>query len=116
MGFIPPKKVLDNCGAYPNPFNAGTGPWPQGTTRLTYTLTQPCDINIYIFNVAGGLVKQFFFDHTDDATSVWHQVEWNGLNGENRIVSNGTYLMYITADSRIDGVRHDCYFQIGVSR
>jgi hypothetical protein len=122
MGFIPPPKVLDNVGNYPNPFRPGQGDWPEGATRITYTLTEPCDVTIKIFSQPGGLIREFYFDYEDpaggtgDETSIWHEVEWDGKNGEGRLVANGSYVVHIEAASHVDGDVHTAIHLVATSR
>jgi len=85
---------------YPNPFN----PARNQTTSINYYLEEPSDIEIRIYDAFGRLVlaKKYDRSSTDqqaqDATqsggAFW---EWDGKNGEGRVVANGIYFVKIVA-------------------
>ncbi|MBN1596254.1 T9SS type A sorting domain-containing protein [candidate division FCPU426 bacterium] len=85
---------------YPNPFN----PARNQTTLINYFLDEASDVEIRIFDPFGRLVlrREYKKDASDtvaqNAThaggAAW---EWDGKNGEGRVVANGIYLVKLTA-------------------
>ncbi len=119
MGYVPPAKLLDNCGNYPNPFAPGT-PQHQKTT-IIYTLTENASIDIEIFNSAGGLIYNIHFEPGVEGGigadyGKWHEIQWDGFNLENRLLANGAYLARITAESSETGKTGECMWWLTISR
>ena len=75
---IPTRVVLSN---YPNPFN------PE--TTIEYTLKDPGNICLEIYNIRGQKVKTLVKDKLEAGK---HTVIWIGKNDNNKPVSSGIYL------------------------
>lgn len=85
---------------YPNPFN----PAQDQTTSINYYLDSRSNVEIRIYDAFGRLVLSRDLSETagdsisQNATAsggaYW---EWDGRNGESRIVANGIYLVKVTA-------------------
>ena len=72
---------------YPNPFF--------GPTNFTFELTQPADVTIKIYTVAGRLIKVI------DAGAVsagFQQVPWDGLDADGDALANGVYIYKVFAN------------------
>ena len=72
---------------YPNPM--------QEETSFTFTLTQPADVEIKIYTVAGRLVR---FLNVGFSTAGYNIVAWDGLDGDGDRMANGVYLYEATAN------------------
>ena len=70
---------------YPNPFNP--------STTIRFTLPQPTAWGLRIYNVAGGLVREF--NGSDGAGTV--EVVWDGRNQDDGTVASGIYLYRLEA-------------------
>ncbi len=78
----------------PNPFDPRT----QGQAFLSYTLTQNSSVNIYLYNISGGLIWQKQFNAGEEGGRAGlNLAPWNGQNLGGEIVDNGVYLYKITA-------------------
>jgi hypothetical protein len=64
----------------PNPFNSHT--W------INYSLPEPCNVSLDIFNISGGLVRTLF---TGRQPAGKYSVEWDGLTNAGNPVSSGIY-------------------------
>jgi hypothetical protein len=73
---------------YPNPFT--------DETHITFKITQPSDISIKIFTLAGRLIKQFPIEYVNAG---FHRFYWNGKDQDGDRLANGVYLAKITADT-----------------
>ena len=83
-------KVLGN---YPNPF--------RDQTVFAYELTaQAEDISLKIFTVSGRLVRRFealdFLDDPDPLEPGYHELTWDGTDGNGEDVANGVYYFKFT--------------------
>jgi len=72
---------------YPNPFNA--------TTTISYQLAEPGPVNLRIYDLRGGLVRELV---NTVQPAGYHQVRWGGLNSNNRPVASGCYLAQLQQD------------------
>jgi parallel beta-helix repeat protein len=70
---------------YPNPFNQ--------STRLHFTLAQPADVKIEIFNIQGRKVRTLV-DAFYPAGK--HASDWDGMDDQRRMVAGGVYLYRIS--------------------
>ncbi|MBW7996221.1 MAG: type IX secretion system sortase PorU [Candidatus Glassbacteria bacterium] len=83
--------ALSNVVNYPNPFSE--------KTSICFELTQPAEVLIRIFTVAGRPVKQL---RTFAPTAGFHMVDWYGTDEYQQKVANGVYLYKITCRSVTD--------------
>lgn len=79
---------------FPNPFNP-----IRESTRIHYTLTNPANVTLKIFNIRGELVRtiaehqtQHTGDHDDDA--------WDGRDDAGNYVQNGAYICEVQMAKR----------------
>lgn len=91
------KKVFN----YPNPFspdysaNGGKG---KGT-RIRYLLTHDAEVKIEVLDVMGRLVKRFPIAKEGGwgGSEGWNEIYWNGYNGQDQPIANGSYILKVTA-------------------
>jgi hypothetical protein len=76
-----PAVYTELHNAYPNPFNPNT--------NLRYTITEPAQVRIDIFNSRGQLIRSFSRDHS--AAGIF-TISWDGTDAEGRLVGSGLYL------------------------
>ncbi len=93
-----PNKLLGNLNVFPNPFNAGTE-----NIKIRYVLNKDSAVDIRIFTLIGELVRHWHFDPGLDGKSTGvingclNEIQWDGKNGNDALVSNGMYLCIIKA-------------------
>ena len=78
---------------FPNPL--------KDDTYFTFMLSQPGDVVIRIFTVAGNLIREI---PANNLNAGYNQVHWNGRDDRGSIPANGVYLYKITA--REDGLEN----------
>jgi ligand-binding sensor domain-containing protein len=83
-GFIEPSPDLNDMAAYPNPVNAKAE-----DARVNF-LKVPADAEIYIYTVAGDLVKKITYENT---------TYWDLKNESGRKVAAGVYIFYVRSGS-----------------
>lgn len=71
---------------YPNPFN------PE--TAIRFTLSEPANVEIDIFNIRGQLVRKLLDEQIDKGK---HQIIWDGRDDSRRRVSSGIYFYRMKA-------------------
>ena len=71
-------------GNYPNPFNP--------TTTINYGLSTDSRVALNIYNVKGQRVVTLVNEHQDAG---YHQVQWSGLDQDNKNVTSGIYFYVI---------------------
>lgn len=76
---IPTKTVFN--GNYPNPFNP--------STTLSFELNQPANVELFIYNAKGRLVKTLLDSQLKPDS---YFIEWNGKDNFNNSVGSGIYL------------------------
>jgi len=65
---------------FPNPFNP--------ITTIQYSLPEDGSVNIFIYDVAGRLVKTLV---SSSQTSGYKSIQWDGTNNKNEAVAGGVY-------------------------
>ncbi|MFQ5627634.1 MAG: VWA domain-containing protein [bacterium] len=78
--------VIELYPAYPNPFNP--------KTTLRFALPDRLNTTVYIFNIAGKLIRQFELGIKNEGQ---HQVSWDSKDVYNQAVSSGTYIVRLIA-------------------
>ncbi len=73
---------------YPNPFNP--------MTTIQYSIVDPCEVSLVIYNINGKLIKRLVKDHKDTG---YYQVIWDGTNETGSKVSSGVYVYKINVGS-----------------
>ncbi len=116
LGYTPPKKLLENCANYPNPFGTIAR---NDNTKISYTLTANAHINIDIFDLTGGQVKTFEFsaNHPNGIGAPYgkpHEIDWDGTNENSRVLANGVYVIRIIAERA--GKKESCEWLASVSK
>ena len=71
---------------YPNPFNLGT--------MITFTLPEPAEVNITVYNILGRKVRQVI---SESYPAGPHVVRFNGKDSNNKPLSSGIYFYRIQA-------------------
>lgn len=90
--FVPNAGVSDLYN-FPNPF----GP-KEGGTKFHYILSENSDVTISIFDLMGNPVRRMVITAGDSGGHIGENfVLWDGRNGEGHEVSNGGYLVRISA-------------------
>ncbi len=103
--------VLQKVSTPNNPFSPN-GDGLQDTAKFAYTLGQTARVVLKVYDLRGLEVKAF---DMGDQTAGDHVIEWDGLDRDGRLVSNGVYLFKLSAEGVTDG--HDAFKQvIGVLR
>ena len=69
---------------FPNPFN--------GQTQIPFTLINPENISVNIFDINGRIIKSLFVGYQNAGSTV---LKWDGTNNFNEIVSSGIYFYKI---------------------
>ena len=75
---------------FPNPFN--------GQTNIEFTIQNPNNISIEIFDVNGRIIRTLFDGYHNSGTSI---LKWDGKNKLNEIVSTGIYFYNIKTENYI---------------
>jgi len=65
------------------------------TTKINYYLTKDAIVNVKVFNLKGDLI--YSLQNDISLTKGEQQIEWNGYNNKNVVVSPGLYIIYIKA-------------------
>ena len=79
--------------AYPSPFS----PSRDRTARIQYSLSEPEQVTIKLYDFANRLVKVLLQDQSREGRSD-HGEDWDGRNGSGDTVANGVYLYRIETD------------------
>ncbi|MDO9576676.1 MAG: C25 family cysteine peptidase [Candidatus Cloacimonadales bacterium] len=74
---------------YPNPFNP--------TTNISYSISQPGKVRLYIYNIKGQLVKTLVNEYKETGN---FSVSWNGRDEADRQVSSGLYFYRLKKDDK----------------
>jgi hypothetical protein len=75
--------VIRDVYNYPNPFTSST------TFTFQHNLSQPVDVKINVYTIAGRLIKQVEEKNIDQK---FVKVDWDGTDGDGDHLGNGTYL------------------------
>jgi hypothetical protein len=75
--------VIRDVYNYPNPFNSNT------TFTFQHNLTQPVDVKINIYTIAGRKVQQL---EEKNINEKFVKIYWDGTDGDGDQMANGTYL------------------------
>lgn len=97
-----PLRILDTPLCFPNPFN----PEKDGSVAFQYTLSDDAKIDIFIFNIAGEVVKKIVLNEGEEgAIGQLNKVKWDGMTDQGTIASNGIYIINIVSrdENRILG-------------
>jgi len=71
---------------WPNPFS----PTNDGFTRITFVIANPAPVSIKVYDGGGYLVWSDNID-TNNVSTGYNFVQWNGINSGGKKVANGTY-------------------------
>ena len=75
-------------GNYPNPFNP--------STTISYTVDQPSDIRLTVFDIRGRRVITLVDRFQDQG--VYH-IQWDGTNSSGRALASGVYFYRMEAEN-----------------
>lgn len=78
--------------SYPNPFRTS-----QGSCHVTFYLSQEARVTCDVYTLSGQRVYRLLDDVLLQA-GMHDELEWDGRNGEGRLVRSGTYLLRLKAD------------------
>lgn len=78
---------------FPNPFAAGREP-----TRFAFVLERPSRVSLRILTSRGDLVRTLLTD-APLATGLQQSSQWDGRNGEGRLVMNGVYVAELVVEA-----------------
>ncbi len=101
--------VIGVCKNYPNPFQPLA--YPPVTTKIAYKLSEDGNINIYIFDIAGNIIKRISANAGEqDSTGMGkggrqgdNDVEWDGVSDFGTTVGNGVYPYFIVSEGKVIG-------------
>jgi len=79
---------------YPNPFNQ--------TTTIEYHIATAGEVEIFIFNIGGQLVRTIALHHQLPGV---YRTTWDGKNGEGKIVASGLYIYHLKFGNTIHSKR-----------
>jgi len=74
---------------YPNPFNP--------STKISYDIVRPTNVDIIIYNAKGQIVKTLFSDYQNAGK---HFINWNGTDKFDNTVSSGVYYIQLNAEDK----------------
>jgi flagellar hook assembly protein FlgD len=84
---------------YPNPFSPN-----DGGTSFSYTLANPSDVTIVIYDLFGNLVKTLHYGQTENGgMKGYNYPKWDGRNGAGHSIANGGYIVHIVAKDNQGG-------------
>ncbi len=93
VGFSIPE-VLEISGNYPNPFNPAT--------TIKYSLVDPAQVTVEIYNVKGQKVKTIDKGFTPRGN---HEVVWNGDDNNNTPAASGVYFYNFKINGKSKKIR-----------
>lgn len=89
-----PLRVIDTPLTFPSPFN----PEKDKSVIFQYTLSDNADIDIFIFNIAGEMVKKIAIKQGEEGgLGQRNAVKWDGVTDTGVTISNGVYIGNIVA-------------------
>jgi hypothetical protein len=86
---LEPEKHTELTGAYPNPFNPATA--------IRFTLTEPANVNISIYNSLGQLMTNLANNRFYTVGN--HSLAWDGKDSYGRNAGSGIYFYRMVTDS-----------------
>ncbi len=85
------KTVVGHVLPYPNPYDP-----VKGNVKITYRLATDTNVTIYVFDVTGKLVwKNNYQSGFNGGKAGYNEVEWNGFDNFNNMLTNDVYLIRI---------------------
>ncbi len=88
------QKGLDKVRVVPNPYVVANS-WETGQSRIIQFTHLPAQATIYIYNVAGELIRTLHHGPSDLTPSV---TEWDLKNYDNQLVAPGAYFFHVESD------------------
>jgi hypothetical protein len=83
-----PSRIIGPVYIYPSPYSPSKDP----QCEITYTLSSDTDLEIYLYSIAGELVKQFrVYAGQEGGSAGYNKVVWDGRNTSGLVVGNGIY-------------------------
>ncbi|MCK4547417.1 MAG: T9SS type A sorting domain-containing protein [Candidatus Eisenbacteria sp.] len=86
-----PRPVVAGLSNHPNPFNPNT--------TITFALTEPSEISLDVFDLAGRKVRSLVLGRRSQGT---HQAEWDGRNENGNLVASGVYFARLETDAGVE--------------
>ncbi|MFC1548227.1 T9SS type A sorting domain-containing protein, partial [Candidatus Neomarinimicrobiota bacterium] len=96
---ILPHELLEEVTTYylsqnfSNPFN----PMQEASTTILYSLVEPSDVRLAIFDLLGREVRVLDSGFKEDSE---HIVRWNGKDTLGKLVSSGIYIYRLEVDGQ----------------
>jgi hypothetical protein len=89
-----PLRILDTPLTFPSPFD----PEKDKNVTFQYTLSDNANIDIFIFNITGEIIKKITINQGEEGgLGQRNVVKWDGVTDQGNIVSNGVYIGNIVA-------------------
>lgn len=88
--------VIRDVYNYPNPFAGNT------TFTFQHNLTQPLNVNIKVYTIAGRMIREIEQDNIDQK---FVKISWDGRDEDGDLIANGTYLYKVVVKT-LDGEFH----------
>jgi len=76
---------------FPNPFNP--------VTKISYSIQIASNVNLTIYNLSGGIVKNIVINENQDAG--FYSYNWQGIDEKGRQLPSGIYLCVLKKDAHI---------------
>lgn len=87
-------RILDTPISYPSPYNPSRGK----LVTFQYTLSNDANIDLFIFDISGRIVKKISINAGEDGGSgQLNKVTWNGIAEQGTVAGSGVYLVNIVA-------------------
>jgi len=80
--------------SFPNPF--------VDATTIQYTLPEAANVTLTVYDMMGRVINELMHTHQANGT---YEVQWTGLDQQNRPVSNGLYFFRLTVDNRVETIQ-----------
>ncbi|MBU0573904.1 MAG: hypothetical protein ABIJ26_05040 [Candidatus Margulisiibacteriota bacterium] len=81
--------VIGPVVTYPSPYS----PTRDGDVTIQYTLSRDGDVQIFLYSIAGELVKRIYlYSGREGGTAGLNKITWNGRTTFNEYVGNGIYM------------------------
>jgi hypothetical protein len=89
---------------FPNPFN----PDKDGNTYIRYSISVAADVTIKIYDTGNNLVKKLIDNEPQELTEGYHDIPWDGKNGQGEVVANGVYFVIVETSAGERGIGKIC--------
>ena len=88
------SNAISNFSVYPDPFDSN-----KGSTNISYSLRNPGDTELKIYDGFGGLVRKMHFNSSNEGGIAGsNMVQWDGKTDSGKSVSQGVYIINLEAN------------------